>query len=731
MDLDEIIDEIREIGRDFNFHKIYFFEKIHKSLLLGFIFDNPKVSELITKTENIPITKNKLDFCVELLRNVSLKRITLSNDYFKDIKTTLQCALLIYFDFLDFSPLKGILDIYQEEIGKGNYLVLKIDYEQFKEPIIPLLAIFLVERLREIINASPYFIQDKKYIEEVVNRKFPKLSIAMQSIMKDFLKYVLEKVSIRLIDVRNQNLSPLDIFLDSIVLYYDETLEILELVDRDRFLRNIIAKYTEFIRKLILENYGSSVTLLLSKASNSKTNIEFLVNLNSYKKLEKIIDVEDLRIKIPSFDKFDEKKTKEKLGIIIKNEKIEKEKQVQLPIVFKEKFAEEIEADLYSFICENCLKHGYTDYCPECKRDKRVSFYCDNCKISNQGFICISCGQELVPTRKQKINISSEIVKKLYEIKLGPEYILSIDFINTKYIEPPEKIAAKVKNKIITAENGVAEISVKVVPIKSYEFNGKIIDIDDDEIILPNSIMEKFNNITNYLKDILNLYNELKNNTKFDILKNKKILLIRNSRNYIYYPIKIKDIIDSEFALISPRLYEKLFGKVISENEVKICHLLDFLLNASSRLINGENCSCLLITSTNENEKISKEDSNLLEKEKEDPPKVIAFNFKMNFMRSLISLIETNVSLQIRCAKCENIMSRPKIRLFCTKCGSRLTYKKVKREISEAMKEYNEYLKINTLSPIYKFNNRKIKKAFYRFFKEEEKLEKLDKFFNL
>ena len=158
---------------------------------------------------------------------------------------------------------------------------------------------------------------------------------------------------------------------------------------------------------------------------------------------------------------------------------------------------------------------------------------------------------------------------------------------------------------------------------------------------------------------------------------------------------------------------------------------MDFLLNASARLIDGEKAAYFLIMAPEMKEDEEKPKKIIITRETEENDKILAFNFKNNFMNEYARLIETNIGLQIRCPKCDNLMQRPKIHLFCNKCGARLTYRWIKKEVNDASKEYNEYLKNSTLQPIYKFNSRKLKKLVYRFFKEEEKFERLDKFFNV
>jgi len=722
--IEKLIEKAEKIGRDFESHKIFFHKRIINAILVSNIFNNRKLSELITNLENT--IKNKLELCSEIMRSVALKRVVITNDYNNDLKIALQTALLYYFNFVDSSPLRGILELYQEEISKGNYVVLKLNLNEIKEPIISFLAAVLSENLREIISASEYTIRDKAFIISLIDKKFKKINIYHKRLLFEFLKFFFDKFSIKIINENDSEDIYLDIFLDSLVYYFDETLKVLKLIDADEWLKNIIIKYSLLLRKIYIQEYKDVISVY--NRNFEKLDMRIVLSVESHTP-HSAIDLDNFRKIISAYGNRISNENKHIAGLKLKETQLEDLYQVILP--YRKKNNNEF--DSFSFVCEDCLEISCFEYCENCKRERKLTYYCNKCGIANEYKMCISCGSMLSPILKFKQDPLKLIEEKLIESNLMPEKIQKLKLSHTFYYPSPHKLSIRLKHNLDIAENGVVEILLPVIVSDYVEDHEKIYQIKDDEILLPESVLERLKAINSYILEVVKIYQkeELKDFCK-ESIEEGDIILARSIRGLIFYPLRIKGFIKKDYGIISKTLYDALYGETIVDNLIRICLPQDFLLNASALYLDDLR-GLYVLTDIPKKEKkegalrVSLDES--LDETRNDLSSAIYF--KNHVLRPLTNAIKENITIKIKCPRCESFLERPKMNIYCPKCKNRIAYRRFKKEINALLKEYNNFTQISGLSILYRKNNRRLRKYVYTYFKEEERFEKLDKFFNI
>jgi hypothetical protein len=726
--IETLIEKAEKIGRDFESHKIFFHKRIINAILVSNIFNNRKLSELITNLENTVGVKNKLELCSEILRSVALKRVIITNDYNNDLKIALQTALLYYFNFVDSSPLRGILELYQEEISKGNYVVLKLNLKEIKEPIISFLAAVLAEKLREIISASEYTIRDKTFIISLINKKFKKINIYHKRLLFEFLKFLFDKFTIKIIDENESENIYLDIFLDSLIYYFDEALKILKLIDPDEWLKNIISKYRLLLKKIYIQEYNDTINVYDRDSEKSDIRIVSSIEMHTP---HSVIDLESFRKVISRYGNRISNGNRHIVGLKLKETQLE-DYYYQVILPYRNK-KNNNEFDSFSFVCENCLEISCFEYCENCRREKRLTYYCNKCGIANEYKRCISCDSTLSPILKFKEDPLKLIEEKLIESNITPEKIQKLKFSRTFFYPSPCKLSIRLKHNQDIAENGVAEIVLPIIVSDYIEDREGLYQIKDDEILLPESVLEKLKKINSYILELINIYRkeDLKDFCK-ESIEEGDIILARSIRGLIFYPLTIKGFIKKSYGIISKTLYDALYGEIIADNLIRICLPQDFLLNASALYLDDLR-GLYILTDIPKREKKSEALRISLEESSNETQKDLSFAiyFKQRVLQPLTNAIKENITMKIKCPRCENLLDRPKMNIYCPKCKNRITYKWFKKEINALLKEYSNFTQLSSLSILYRKNNRRLKRYVYTYFKEEERFEKLDKFFNI
>jgi len=257
--------------------------------------------------------------------------------------------------------------------------------------------------------------------------------------------------------------------------------------------------------------------------------------------------------------------------------------------------------------------------------------------------------------------------------------------------------------------------------------------IKDDEILLPESVLERLKKINSYILELINIYRkeDLKDFCK-ESIKEGDIILARSIRGLIFYPLTIKGFIKKSYGIISKTLYDALYGEIIADNLIRICLPQDFLLNASALYLDDLR-GLYILTDIPKREKKSEALRISLEESSNETQNDLSFAiyFKHRVLQPLTNAIKENITMKIKCPRCENLLDRPKMNIYCPKCKNRITYKWFKKEINALLKEYSNFTQLSSLSILYRKNNRRLKRYVYTYFKEEERFEKLDKFFNI
>lgn len=698
MSIFELKDKFVALGKNFENHKIYFHKTIVKPYIAGLIY-NEKLSEVITLLESDPRIKNKKDLCIELLRNFALKKARVTENYEENLKIALQASLLYYFDFASYEPILAISKIYQEEIGRGNHLVVYVDTKEVEDPLIMLAALVFAEKIKAFINASPYRI--KKNRERIINilKQLKCIEITSKLNLIDLAYIIIEKFSIYFADlVEKDEYLPLIIVIRSLIEDFNKTLEIIKIIDEDEWLSNIIKEHQYIFIEL---SYADK----MEKINVYKRNITSeAINLPS----ETSGNVFSLKLK-------DDKYIEGNGSLILGVEDTGANRMQAFDAILPEEIKEEKELFLHKFICENCFRIDFQSFCRQCKRYKRIAYRCPECGIININNFCIYCGKKISDLDKTKLSFHSIFSSENTDLDFSN---IQICYRKINYIEPSFTIMKRIKRGLKVSENGACEIELEVVPCEKLVIEGKGIEIAPFDIILPINAKKEIDKITEYINEELE---GLGININFD--KNE-YLLIRTSKGLIYYEVKVEGFHNINVALISPKLYRRLFpaGK---KGKLKICLPIDLLLNGTGLLFQDEKIA--YIVTIYEDDREDKEKFELLIKP-EATKENISFKLKHQLLRNIAMNAKKEITTGLRCKKCDTFFPRITAFLGCRSCGSKLQYRWSRKGVSPFLKEVDEIIAQNK---VYKRMIRKLKKPIYAYLKGEELSERLDKFFNI
>ena len=744
----EIWGETKEIGKEPFEHGIFFISETEIKNLPSIIFNNNEIAQRIRLLEQI-YKMNKFLVAKQILADFALKRIVISKNFEENLTCGLQLALFYLLEFKSKIPFEMINNVYQEDIDKGNHLVLIIDKEKVEAyPFITFLTWVLATLYKSILNASDFNL--KPSLESIINYIITKCNfkeIKHYQAIKELVEIIYRRYNIEIIDKNSrQSLIPeiILVIINSFSFYYNVIIKIISSYNEFEWLNIIINKYLYLLNNL---NFYKE-----------KENIIFLLRIPMQNNIAQINQIEDLETVIldpkvyknfsnTNFAGWDIKNNK-LLPILPKVSNINKETSKQYKIfLFKktlnseEEFTFLVPSKLYKdekailiypsylFRCEKCLDIDNSNHCNICNREKRIIAICVECKNTRIGIDnkCLVCGERIHTLYYVKINLQHELNDYSKRLNIEKEKILEL-LINSNYkkelylLENLAKGYIRNKYGLKVDSTGACKITVNV----ATSLNEKI--IEEDEIILPNYVLGKLKSIREYIL-------ELKREIYKQNIKRKDepfLLLITVQDNLLYYLVKIKGSSENDFAIIHPKLYAKLTPHLTPNNKIHIYLLEDFLLNYSKFYSENTQVPVFLVLNENKSEQISQTDLKLdipFEENTEAQFRELAlYSIKLTLLNQIIEKAIANVRIGLKCENCDKEYTRMPVFTRCKKCRKKLRYKWNKGPLIPIIKEIEKQTQTFNLFPYIKKIRRPVIRFVEGYFKDYDAYEKLDKF---
>lgn len=744
----EIWGETKEIGKEPFEHGIFFISETEIKNLPSIIFNNNEIAQRIRLLEQI-YKMNKFLVAKQILADFALKRIVISKNFEENLTYGLQLALFYLLEFKSKIPFEMINNVYQEDIDKGNHLVLIIDKEKVEAyPFITFLTWVLATLYKSILNASDFNL--KPSLESIINYIITKCNfkeIKHYQAIKELVEIIYRRYNIEIIDKNSrQSLIPeiILVIINSFSFYYNVIIKIISSYNEFEWLNIIINKYLYLLNNL---NFYKE-----------KENIIFLLRIPMQNNIAQINQIEDLETVIldpkvyknfsnTNFAGWDIKNNK-LLPILPKVSNINKETSKQYKIfLFKktlnseEEFTFLVPSKLYKdekailiypsylFRCEKCLDIDNSNHCNICNREKRIIAICVECKNTRIGIDnkCLVCGERIHTLYYVKINLQHELNDYSKRLNIEKEKILEL-LINSNYkkelylLENLAKGYIRNKYGLKVDSTGACKITVNV----ATSLNEKI--IEEDEIILPNHVLGKLKSIREYIL-------ELKREIYKQNIKRKDepfLLLITVQDNLLYYLVKIKGSSENDFAIIHPKLYAKLTPHLTPNNKIHIYLLEDFLLNYSKFYSENTQVPVFLVLNENKSEQISQTDLKLdipFEENTEAQFRELAlYSIKLTLLNQIIEKAIANVRIGLKCENCDKEYTRMPVFTRCKKCRKKLRYKWNKGHLIPYIKEIEKQTQTFNLFPYIKKIRRPVIRFVEGYFKDYDAYEKLDKF---
>ena len=744
----EIWGETKEIGKEPFEHGIFFISETEIKNLPSIIFNNNEIAQRIRLLEQI-YKMNKFLVAKQILADFALKRIVISKNFEENLTYGLQLALFYLLEFKSKIPFEMINNVYQEDIDKGNHLVLIIDKEKVEAyPFITFLTWVLATLYKSILNASDFNL--KPSLESIINYIITKCNfkeIKHYQAIKELVEIIYRRYNIEIIDKNSrQSLIPeiILVIINSFSFYYNVIIKIISSYNEFEWLNIIINKYLYLLNNL---NFYKE-----------KENIIFLLRIPMQNNIAQINQIEDLETVIldpkvyknfsnTNFAGWDIKNNK-LLPILPKVGNINKETSKQYKIfLFKktlnseEEFTFLVPSKLYKdekailiypsylFRCEKCLDIDNSNHCNICNREKRIIAICVECKNTRIGIDnkCLVCGERIHTLYYVKINLQHELNDYSKRLNIEKEKILEL-LINSNYkkelylLENLAKGYIRNKYGLKVDSTGACKITVNV----ATSLNEKI--IEEDEIILPNYVLGKLKSIREYIL-------ELKREIYKQNIKRKDepfLLLITVQDNLLYYLVKIKGSSENDFAIIHPKLYAKLTPHLTPNNKIHIYLLEDFLLNYSKFYSENTQVPVFLVLNENKSEQISQTDLKLdipFEENTEAQFRELAlYSIKLTLLNQIIEKAIANVRIGLKCENCDKEYTRMPVFTRCKKCRKKLRYKWNKGPLIPYIKEIEKQTQTFNLFPYIKKIRRPVIRFVEGYFKDYDAYEKLDKF---
>jgi len=731
----EILSDIFNIENQFRPLRkegIFPFYKLDLDDLLLLFFNSFELANFFLTANNT----DKISSCLELIENISLKKINLDTDTNENLKKGVIAALLWFFDFKFKTPIYSIKAVYQEDIEKGNNITIVVDKKEFiKNPWVCFLTYLFGEKIRETINASSYKVnselKDQAWVYLVSN--FDTNSIDVFNNLFDIFYILINSIKINIIDTDNNSMIPYLLY-HAIYLILYKNHKVYNILKKCKYL-NINLEYLydlcNLVNKSIIlkNNVLVNINIPLINVFNLSNMTCIYINENDnyqhYNSKHAFIinkNTIDTIVFLNERSKFDSKET---LKLTILDENVEPKEAFNciLPAIFKNQFDKTINVEVHHFLCKKCGKVDIFEYCSECNLNKSLLYYCTNCNDIRKDTSCEVCGSTTLSAYVEQINYL-RLLKKFSNKILGYDETEKLipHYKDIHLIEYPLKTLVRLKHSIDINEVALAEIKCKAIPCKIVIDDSQEIELNYNEILLPSSLKQNIEKINDYLKEEM----ELLIGSAKRLFKNLlNILLISNSEGLIFYPVIVKGYIDTEYAIISPELYNKLFNEYAATNDISLYFLNDILINYSPLIDNNIFNIKFIILNDQINNKVSSYKDKFAIRLKVRAPITTDTIMQVFPLKSLVSIITSEVNVKVTCKRCGESYPFITLNARCFRCKNKISYE-LKNDVLKKhllkLEEKNNY----TAERLFK----KMKIIYSALYNEKEFYEKLDKYFN-
>ena len=261
------------------------------------------------------------------------------------------------------------------------------------------------------------------------------------------------------------------------------------------------------------------------------------------------------------------------------------------------------EVEIKSFICPNCKKIVYNNYCFNCNVKTNEIRVCNKCKTQTHDLICSKCGEETKLILEHKINLDRVIENAASNLKVGiPESLKGVkDLLNREKVsEPLEKGILRAKYGVSVFRDGTSryealnatisqftgkELNLSVEKLKELGYkkdylgkdlkdNNQRISIFPQDTIVDENCGEFFLKVSWFIDDLLERYYQL---PRFYNAKNKE------------------DLIGQLVIGLAPHTSAGIVGRILGYSKSKLAWGHPYYITAKRRNVDGDQDSMLLL----------------------------------------------------------------------------------------------------------------------------------------
>ncbi len=256
-----------------------------------------------------------------------------------------------------------------------------------------------------------------------------------------------------------------------------------------------------------------------------------------------------------------------------------------------------------AYICPNCKKVLYNNYCFNCKQPAREIRICNKCKTQTYELSCPKCKEKTMAMLEHKINLDRLIENACKNLGVGvPESLKGVKGLvsKDKTAEPLEKGILRAKHGVSVFRDGTcryealnatltqfcgAEIGVSVDKLRELGYkkdylgnelrdDRQLVSIFPQDIIVDDGCGEYFLKVSWFIDDLLERYYGLQR----------------------FYNAKTKEDLIGQLVIgLAPHTSAGIVGRIIGYSKAKLAWGHPYYITAKRRNVDGDQDSMLLL----------------------------------------------------------------------------------------------------------------------------------------
>jgi|Deesub1362B_J571_1020462.scaffolds.fasta_scaffold00004_41 DNA polymerase II large subunit len=257
---------------------------------------------------------------------------------------------------------------------------------------------------------------------------------------------------------------------------------------------------------------------------------------------------------------------------------------------------DKLRVDLCIRICPKCNLQTPYMFCQKCKIKTKQLRYCSNCRLINEGYICVSCGRKTFPYREYTLEIRKFMEPYINEVGRQPKKLKGVKGLMNKYKIPEYlgKGIIRYLHGVYIFKDGTCRVDITNAPL--LKFRPKDIGVSVKKL---NELGYECKSLDEWLdikpQDIIIPYDAAKYLVRISSFIDDMLKRIYGFKKGYYNIAKPSELIGHLVIGLSPHTSAGIIGRIIGFTNAQVLYAHPLWHAAKRRDCDGDQDAIMLL----------------------------------------------------------------------------------------------------------------------------------------